>query len=264
MNRIVTISGADRVGKATSAKLLSEALGATLLSCPAYSSISGQIIRGILTGSNLHLSRYLYGEPDQPLFRSDGEVEMAPSVLEFEKIDEILTKDPLGFQCIQAWNRREIQPAIVEALSRGHVVMDRYDIDALVYGTVDGIADLAWIENLNKCLIPSDLVIIIDGPTFSRDEVADSNETDTTFQARVKELYRELAPKYGWHIVETAITPESWNLSEADAKKWSIERTHEKVMEVVRSYFQGLGDPNPEDYDMFALDRFLESLPKAS
>jgi len=210
---LICVTGGDRVGKNTQAKLLAKALGTKIISFPNYDSLSGQLIRGALTCSTLTLSRTLHsGDLEERTEHTDI----------WDK-----RKDPYHFQCLQMLSRLEAQPMIMEELNHNHLVADRYDIDALVYGRLDG-CNPYWITNMLTCIKRSDLVIVLDGPTFSRDEIADINETDANFSEAVKEEYRRIALSNLYSIVQT---------DSSSDKLESIYKTHMNMMDKVNLFF---------------------------
>jgi len=178
VGKLITITGADRVGKATQSKLLTKVLDARTFSFPNYNSLSGQLVRGALTTSSLRLQRRL---------------EENGHILEEVQVGAVYDKreNPYHFQCLQMLGRLEAQPVIEEALQHGHVVCDRYDVDALVYGELDGCKKW-WLRSFLTCIKPSDLVIILNGPSFDREEYADINEKDLGFMKTIKSRYEEL------------------------------------------------------------------------
>lgn len=211
---IVTLSGGDRVGKATQAKLLAERLGAKLMSFPDYETITGQLIRACLTGSRVQLERSLHS---------------GKKILEQKLTSaEWWEKSPYHFQCLNNMARLDAQEEIRATLDGGtHIVMDRYDVDALVYGAQDGCR-LSWIESLISCLIPSDVVIVLNGPSFSRSEIADCNESDSDFSAAIKRRYLSMAEIYGWSVVHTVDAPD---------RETSIAGTHAAIITALGNAF---------------------------
>src|SRR5205809_757643 len=123
-NKIVCISGNDCCGKFTQTKLLTEILQpSTRIEFPDYTHYSGQIINAILNDRILELKTY-------PADRIKTEY-IKSTKYQQEKQAEI-------FQLLQSINRRANQDKIKNLLKTGHVICDRYDIDAFAYGMVDG------------------------------------------------------------------------------------------------------------------------------
>ncbi len=219
MNKIITISGNDLRGKASQNKLLAEVLGAKVFTFPNYDSLSGQLVRGALTNSRMCLQREL---------SVDGRlIENVQSFAQWNKND----LSPYHFQCTQMLSRIEAQEDILKALEVSHVCCDRYDLCAKIYGSVDG-CKRDWLESFLKCVRRSDLVIVLTGPKFCREEFADSNETDSDFSRRVDEAYEsesKLALAEGWNIktVNTVQMPDKYE---------SILYTHHLILNVVNEF----------------------------
>jgi thymidylate kinase len=225
---IIAITGPDRVGKATQAQLLSEDLKATLVSFPDYKTLTGQLIRACLTNSELLLCREL----------SDKTI---PRVLEYTETRETWTKRSEHFQALNFIARVEKQDYIREALKSGPIVGDRYISDALVYGKVDG-CNLEWVRALQKPLIPEDLTIVLMGPQFPREEIADVNETNLLFRQNIIRTYEELTlVEPNWYMIHTVI-PSTHPTSILDwtekQKQESILLTYEKIRECVLSVLE--------------------------
>ena len=218
MYPFITLSGPDLVGKQTQTELLAKALGAELFSFPNYNRLAGQLVRAALTNSDLTLTRKL----------TKG----------FQLLEEVTIKDyfskkenPAVFQLFHMIDRLEAQMAILETLKTKPIVADRYDIDALVYGSVDGV-DIAWVRELISILRPSDLVIILKGPNFVRkNEFQDANESDKEFLEKIKLSYDSFIVSEGWETVETAM---------AISKEESIDLTHKNILNLVYAKFPEL------------------------
>lgn len=208
-NKIITISGADLAGKQTQCKLLADAMDIWSISFPQYNTIIGQLIKSALTESRIDLSRII-----------DSKRELQRTLDTYNKNN----MNPYIFQCLQLANRLEFQKAIKEKLKDSHVICDRYDIDSLIYGFVDG-CNKHWLEESIKCLIPSDIVLILNNPIFSRNETKDINESNTKFLNDIKKRYIEEAPIYGWHIIDTII--------DDNEPIKGIHQTHIKLCEII-------------------------------
>ena len=176
---IVVLTGGDASGKATQSKILAERLGAALFAFPDYGSTVGKAILGNLK-DNWYVTNG-WGETDSggdPYIRKD------------------LRTNALVLQSLMNTNRIERMGDLIAARDRGHVVLDRFDVDALVYGTLDGL-EPAWLEGINAMLpVRPDLYILIDVPVEEgfrrRPERRDRYESDRKRMEDVRVAYLKL------------------------------------------------------------------------
>ena len=179
-NKLVTITGPDLVGKETQSKLLNYVLTpSTRVEFPDYTHWSGRIIRSIL--------------------------QEVPFQLKMDWIDERSyeqDKHPEIFQLLQWINRHASQERLQILLKEGHVVADRYDVDALGYGLIDGCS-LDFLLSMKREAIESDVVVLLMGRGYEREgEIADINEQDDTFQNNVRAMYTALSTIYpDWIVI---------------------------------------------------------------
>jgi thymidylate kinase len=187
---IVVLTGGDASGKATQSKILAERLGATLFAFPDYSTPTGKAILGNLTGS--------------------WEVHRDSNADHHECCYKVPEVNALVLQSLMNTNRIERTVDLKAAASRGHVVLDRFDVDGLVYGTLDGL-DPAWLEQLNEQLpVKPDLYVLLDVPVEEgfkrRPERRDRYERDAKRMEAVSAAYVKLfrdREKWGnWRIVD--------------------------------------------------------------
>jgi thymidylate kinase len=185
---IVCITGNDASGKATQSRILAQKLSATLFSFPNYDSVTGQAILGNLRGD------WVATQPDT----IGGEV----------VADDYL--NALVLQSLMNANRIERTEALRAAARVGHVVCDRYDVDMLVYGTVEGL-DPTWLQMLMDNLpAKPDLYVLLDVPVEEgfkrRPERRDRYEQDRTrmdaVSAAYVKLFREREKWGNWRIVD--------------------------------------------------------------
>ena len=91
------------------------------------------------------------------------------------------------------------------------VIVDRYIPSNLAYGMSRGL-DLDWLKSLDKGLPEANLVLILDLPvpaSFARKWTdRDVHERNSKFLLRVRRVYRLLAGKLGWKVVNAAAPPE--------------------------------------------------------
>lgn len=169
---LIVIEGTDKAGKATQSQKLSksmerEGFSVAVMSFPDYSTKIGGEIRA-----------FLDGEKDYPLETRH----MLLSVNRWEK-------------------KREMERMLGE---RDILILNRYHQSNLVYGVASGL-ELEWLEALDSGLPKADLVIVLDViPDVALGRVeskADLFEKDREMMKRVSGLYRDLAGRYGWILV---------------------------------------------------------------
>jgi dTMP kinase len=171
---IVCIEGGDATGKATQSKILAARLNAKLFSFPDYMTTAGQAIL-----SNLKRSWYVIGDYGPT------------SLLREEK-----GTNALALQSLMLMNRLEKGAELAEAARQGHVVLDRYDVSSVVYGSIDGLP-VDWITRVNAQLqVKPDVYILLDAPVEEsfkrRPERRDRYETDREFLEKVRRAYVKL------------------------------------------------------------------------
>jgi dTMP kinase len=189
--RIVAIEGVDAVGKHTQSLLLqtwfrNHGFKVASLSFPDYGTPIGKEIKAFLAGK-----RDFQAEVRHMLF---------------------------------AANRWEKSSLIRESQIENEVVIvNRYTESNLVYGVANGLR-LEWLVALEEGLPKSDLVIVLDAPSKGlvsrRPGPKDSYEKDRELQLRVQTLYKELAPKFGWMVIDGSR---------------SVRRVHNSIVEAVKA-----------------------------
>jgi dTMP kinase len=138
---------------------------------------------------------------------------------------------PLTEALLMAADRAQhVEEVIVPALAReAWVVSDRHLPSSLVYqGVVRGVG-VEEVERLNASVtsrVCPDTVVVLDVPdavaAARRKKPADRLEAEgSAFHAGVRAAYRELAPRYGWLVVDGAGTPE-----EVAARVWDAVWKH--------------------------------------
>jgi thymidylate kinase len=171
---LLCLTGQDARGKQTQQELLLAAIApAAGLSFPEYGKHwSAEIMRAVLF--------------EQPflLQRSEGPV-----------LEAVQNKEPYIWQALQMINRRARHEDIAGGLKDHHWIMDRYAIDALAYGLVDG-CDPDWLEQMDRLYVPAHLNLILKGPAFPRPGKQDINERRLEFQAAVGAQYDALADAF--------------------------------------------------------------------
>ncbi len=193
--RIIAIEGVDAVGKHTQSVLLqtwfkSHGFKVTSFSFPDYETPIGKEIKAFLAGQ-----RNLQPEVRHMLF---------------------------------AANRWEEASLIRKAQAENDaVIVNRYTESNLVYGIANGLR-LEWLVALEEGLPESDLVIVLDAPSKNlvsrRPGEKDSYEKDSELQVRVQTLYKELAPKFGWMIIDGSKSIRGVHNSIVAAVKANLDR----------------------------------------
>ena len=177
---IIVIEGSDQAGKKTQSDLLAKALRKNkiktkIFSFPDYTTPLGKEINGFLHGKR----------------------KFPPQVI----------------HCLLAANRWEKESEIKKAESQNSVIiMNRYYQSNLVYGVANNLS-LKWLQGLDQGLPKADLVIVLDvsqKESFSRKKSnRDRFEKDTVFLQKISKTYRNLAKKFGWHIINASQSKES-------------------------------------------------------
>lgn len=174
---IIVIEGGDQAGKLTQSTLLEKALRkrkikTKLFHFPDYDTPIGKEIR-----------KYL-----------DGKRKFPPQVV----------------HCLLAANRWEKLDQIKVAQDKNSVlIMNRYYHSNLVYGMANGMKS-KWLENLDVGLPKADLVILLDvtqKESFHRQKThRDKFEKNEEFLRRISKIYRTVAKKKHWKIIDASKT----------------------------------------------------------
>src|SRR5690606_2858679 len=82
------------------------------------------------------------------------------------------------------------QAFVLPALKRKYeiIVLDRWSLSSIVYGIAAGVSPW-FVRFLNNVLFKPDVVIILVGKPFDRDDVNDAYEKDEELQRQVAKLY---------------------------------------------------------------------------
>jgi len=169
---LIVIEGSDKAGKSTQAQMLSDKLkkqgiSVATMAFPDYSTKIGEEIRA-----------FLHGQKDYP-------VEVRHMLLSANR-----------------WEKRaEIEKMLKE---NDAVILNRYYQSNLVYGVASGLK-LEWLQALDAGLPKEDIVIVLDvTPEVSIKRMqskGDLFEMNDDMMNNASKLYRELAGKYGWILV---------------------------------------------------------------
>ena len=184
---IIVIEGGDQAGKLTQSILLEKALKkrkikTKLFHFPDYETPIGKEIR-----------KYL-----------DGKRKFPPQVI----------------HCLLAANRWEKLDTILASVEKNSVlIMNRYYHSNLVYGLANGLKQ-KWLESLDEGLPKADLVILLDvsqKESFSRTPQnkiggkkmrRDKFEKNKEFSTKISSIYRTIAKKKHWKIIDATISKE--------------------------------------------------------
>jgi dTMP kinase len=174
---IIVIEGFDQAGKRTQSELLAKSLRARKLKCKIFS------FPDYTTPIGKEIKYYLNGKRNFP---------------------------PQVIHCLLAANRWEKLKEIQKAISENYIlIMNRYYQSNLVYGKANG-QDLKWLLNLDSGLPKENLVILLDvqsKDSFSRKKTQrDKFEANKKFAQKIIHIYRTLAKKFGWKIVNASQT----------------------------------------------------------
>jgi len=185
---IIVIEGGDQAGKKTQTELLLRALKkrkikTVTFSFPDYSTPIGK-----------EITKFLKGERKFP---------------------------PQVIHCLLAANRWEKLNQILEAKEKNSIlIMNRYYQSNLVYGLANGLKQ-NWLENLDAGLPKADLVILLDvsqKESFNRKKTnRDKFEKNEEFLKKISRIYRTIAKKKGWKIVN-AVQPK--------------DQVHQEILEI--------------------------------
>jgi len=174
---IIALEGTDQAGKKTQTEMLVKALRRSkiktaVFSFPDYSTIIGKEIKN-----------YLYGKRKFPL--------------------EII-------HYLYAANRWEKLEEIKKSAAKNSIlIMNRYYHSNLVYGVANGLKE-KWLQKLEEGLPKADLVVVLDASqsdSFSRKKSKrDRFEKNKDFSKKISQIYRRLAKKHRWKIVNASGT----------------------------------------------------------
>lgn len=173
---IITFEGTDQAGKKTQTAMLARKLRQAKLvtstfNFPDYTTPVGRILKQMLVGHR--------------------------------------NIPPQTIHCLMSANRWEVLPKINAAIARSSViVMNRYYHSNIAYGMANGLKR-PWLESLDAGLPRSDLVILLDShhaESFRRkSHNRDKFERDADFLNKVSKVYRQIAKRSRWSIVDATL-----------------------------------------------------------
>lgn len=107
---------------------------------------------------------------------------------------------------LQLWfvlNRYQFEPKLKQMLRDGKIVIaEDYIGTGIAWGMAKG-AKQRSLENMNKFLVQPDVAILLDGKrVLQARERKHLHERDDLLAQKCQKIYRKLARKYGWTIIQ--------------------------------------------------------------
>ena len=111
---------------------------------------------------------------------------------------------------LYAANRWEKLEEIKKSAAKNSIlIMNRYYHSNLVYGIANGLKE-KWLQKLEEGIPKADLVIVLDASqndSFSRKKSKrDRFEKNKDFSKKISQIYRRLAKKHRWKLVDASGT----------------------------------------------------------
>ena len=186
---IIAIEGSDQAGKKTQTAMLAKALKSqkiktTVFDFPDYSTVIGK-----------EIDAYLHGKRKFP-----------PEIIHY----------------LYAANRWEKVEEIKKSAAKNSIlIMNRYYHSNIVYGIANGLKE-KWLESIDAGVPKSDLVIVLDvsqTESFSRKKSKrDKFEKNKLFLKKISQIYRKLAKKHKWKIIDASGTK---------------QETHKEILKII-------------------------------
>ena len=186
---IIAIEGSDQAGKKTQTTMLAKALKSqkiktAVFDFPDYSTVIGK-----------EIDSYLHGKRKFP-----------PEIIHY----------------LYAANRWEKVEEIKKSAAKNSIlIMNRYYHSNIVYGIANGLKE-KWLESLDAGVPKSDLVIVLDvsqTESFSRKKSKrDKFEKNKLFLKKISQIYRKLAKKHKWKIIDASGTK---------------QETHKEILKII-------------------------------
>jgi len=186
---IIAIEGSDQAGKKTQTAMLAKALKSqkiktAVFDFPDYSTVIGK-----------EIDAYLHGKRKFP-----------PEIIHY----------------LYAANRWEkVQEIKKSAAKNSILIMNRYYHSNIVYGIANGLKE-KWLESIDAGVPKSDLVIVLDvsqTESFSRKKSKrDKFEKNKLFLKKISQIYRKLAKKHKWKIIDASGTK---------------QETHKEILKII-------------------------------
>ena len=186
---IIAIEGSDQAGKKTQTAMLAKALKSqkiktAVFDFPDYSTVIGK-----------EIDAYLHGKR-----------KFSPEIIHY----------------LYAANRWEKVEEIKKSAAKNSIlIMNRYYHSNIVYGIANGLKE-KWLESLDASVPKSDLVIVLDvsqTESFSRKKSKrDKFEKNKLFLKKISQIYRKLAKKHKWKIIDASGTK---------------QETHKEILKII-------------------------------
>ena len=186
---IIAIEGSDQAGKKTQTAMLAKALKSqkiktAVFDFPDYSTVIGK-----------EIDAYLHGKRKFP-----------PEIIHY----------------LYAANRWEKVEEIKKSAAKNSIlIMNRYYHSNIVYGIANGLKE-KWLESIDAGVPKSDLVIVLDvsqTESFSRKKSKrDKFEKNKLFLKKISQIYRKLAKKHKWKIIDASGTK---------------QETHKEILKII-------------------------------
>jgi len=186
---IIAIEGSDQAGKKTQTAMLAKALKSqkiktAIFDFPDYSTVIGK-----------EIDAYLHGKR-----------KFSPEIIHY----------------LYAANRWEKVEEIKKSAAKNSIlIMNRYYHSNIVYGIANGLKE-KWLESLDASVPKSDLVIVLDvsqTESFSRKKSKrDKFEKNKLFLKKISQIYRKLAKKHKWKIIDASGTK---------------QETHKEILKII-------------------------------
>ena len=186
---IIAIEGSDQAGKKTQTAMLAKALKSqkiktAVFDFPDYSTMIGK-----------EIDAYLHGKR-----------KFSPEIIHY----------------LYAANRWEKVEEIKKSAAKNSIlIMNRYYHSNIVYGIANGLKE-KWLESLDASVPKSDLVIVLDvsqTESFSRKKSKrDKFEKNKLFLKKISQIYRKLAKKHKWKIIDASGTK---------------QETHKEILKII-------------------------------
>ena len=186
---IIAIEGSDQAGKKTQTAMLAKALKSqkiktAVFDFPDYSTVIGK-----------EIDAYLHGKRKFP-----------PEIIHY----------------LYAANRWEKVEEIKKSAAKNSIlIMNRYYHSNIVYGIANGLKE-KWLESLAASVPKSNLVIVLDvsqTESFSRKKSKrDKFEKNKLFLKKISQIYRKLAKKHKWKIIDASGTK---------------QETHKEILKII-------------------------------
>lgn len=135
---------------------------------------------------------------------------------------------PLEFQALMLADKYGAAPKIKRAARRGHVVLDRYWVSAVVYGGEDGL-DTGFLVDAHAELPQPDYWILLDTPVSAsverRPDRRDHYEKNVEKLEKIRSRYLDLFT--GAFLLH----PRQWHVVRGDEK---IEVVTQRILDIIR------------------------------